>query len=77
MAVDKNALQEAQAELEALLGWARYRAESEVLKDYLRELRSRYPGETDVENLRQRLDRALGPKGLSELLREMREEEMH
>lgn len=76
MSVSKH-IKEAQAELESLLGWARYQAESEVLKDYLRELRSRYPGEPDVEGLRRRLDRALGSRGLSELVRELREEEMH
>ncbi len=77
MALKYQVLKEAQKELQSLIGLGLYQAESEALKDYLRELQSRYTGEHDLMQLRQRLDRALGSKALSAVLRQMREEEMH
>ncbi len=77
MALKYDALREAQEELESLIGLGIYQAESETLKDYLKELQARYGKQGDLVELRRQLDRALGNKELSAVLRKMREEEMH
>jgi len=77
MALKYSVLKGAQEELEALIGLGIYRAESEILKDYLRELQARYKGQVNLKELRRQLDQALGPKELSQVIRELRQEEMH
>lgn len=77
MALKYQDIKQAHADLETLLALGQYEAESEMLKDYLRELQSRYQGHTSLKELRQRMDEALGSQELSEVLRQMREEETH
>lgn len=77
MAVKHKVIEESQQQLESLIGLGIYQAESEILKDYLRDLQARYEGCMSLKQLRQRLDRALGSRDLSAVLREMREEEMY
>lgn len=77
MALKYRVVKEAQEKLEALIGLGIYQAESEALKDYLRELQTRYKGHLTLKELRRRLDRAFGSKELSQVIRELRQEEMH
>lgn len=77
MALKYHIIEESQQRLESLIGLGIYHAESEGLKDYLRELQTHYEGHLSLRELRQRLDRVLGSKDLSAVLREMREEELH
>ncbi len=77
MVLKYDVLKEAQEELEFLIGLGIYQAESETLRDYLRELQARYGKPGNLRELRRKLDLALGKRELSAVLREMREEEMH
>lgn len=77
MALKYRVVEEGQEELESLIGWGTYLAESEALTDYLRELQARYGPPGDMKELRRKLDRALDSRELSAVLRQMRDEEMH
>ena len=79
MALKHHTAEESRQQLESLLGLALYQAESEALKDYLRQLRARYRSKNcaSLKQVRDSLDRALGSQDLSAVLRDMREEEMH
>ena len=58
--------------LQSLLGLSQYQEESEPLRDYLKELQSRYKTRISLQELRKRLDQALGDKELSQALRDVR-----
>lgn len=51
--------------------------DSAPLKEFLQQLQAQYGEPMDLKELRRQLAKKLGNKSLSDLVREMREEEMH
>lgn len=77
MAVKYKPQKQSQQKLESLLALGMYQAEAQALKDYLRQIQAEYSGPVDLQHLRKRLAQKLGKKSLSDMVKKMREEEMH
>ena len=65
-------------EVEMLIAVGLYKTQSETMKGYLRKLALRYAGSVEpLQEVRKRLDEKLGDKHLSDVVKQLREEETH
>ncbi|MFQ6117785.1 MAG: hypothetical protein ACE5LQ_05915 [Candidatus Bipolaricaulia bacterium] len=76
--LEQEISKEAQDEIEMLIAVGLYKTQSESMKGCLRRLTLRYAGSVEpLQELRKRLDEKLGDKSLSDVIKQLREEEMH
>jgi len=65
-------------ELRLLVAAGLYKSKSEALRDAIRDLSDKYHDRImEVREIRARIDKAMGESKLSDIVEEMREEEMH
>ena len=65
-------------ELRLLVAAGLYKSKSEALRDAIRDLSDKYHDRImEVREIRARIDMAMGEKKLSDIVDEIREEEMH
>ncbi len=65
-------------ELRLLVAAGLYKSKSEALRDAIRDLSDKYHDRImEVREIRARIDKAMGESKLSDIVDEMREEEMH
>lgn len=65
-------------ELRLLVATGLYKSKSEALRDAIRDLAYKYHDRImEVKEVRRRIDSAMGNKKMSDVINEIREEEMH